>query len=276
MKFIYEYRTSDNAKHSGVVTASDREAAFLLLKKRGIRPSRFAEAPGFFNKLFGKGKRWLAIGVLCALCFVLCAVVYTQGTRHEAQGTIGAFLDSPVRRQPYGDLVLIDKGIRTGWADVFTLEGERFLASFAIPGAVPAVTSATEQELREALRSSDNPDGRAVSPDGRAVSPDGRAVLDQSSIEARQIRAMVSGMKAELREYLADGGTYAKYMRRLVRRQTEEISYAKRVEGEVTQALKGGMPRREAEELLEKRNAQLRALGIRTVFLPDSEGGKIF
>lgn len=64
MKFVYEYRTSDNALHHGSVAAADRDAAFAALKARGVRPARLVEAPGFLNKLFGKGKRWIAIAVL--------------------------------------------------------------------------------------------------------------------------------------------------------------------------------------------------------------------
>jgi hypothetical protein len=33
------------------------------------------------------------------------------------------------RRQVIGDAFLIEKGLRTGWSDVFAHEGERFLAS---------------------------------------------------------------------------------------------------------------------------------------------------
>ena len=79
MKFNYEYRTSDNVRHTGVIAASDREAAFAALKAQGIRPGCLAEAPGFFNKLFGKGKRWLAIGVLGAA--LVGSIVYTSIVR---------------------------------------------------------------------------------------------------------------------------------------------------------------------------------------------------
>ena len=65
MKFIYEYRTSDNVRRSGVIDASDRESAFIALKNQGVRPASMKEAPGIFNKLFGKGKRWIAIVILC-------------------------------------------------------------------------------------------------------------------------------------------------------------------------------------------------------------------
>ena len=71
MKFLSEYRTPDNVKHSGTICAADKEAAYAALKRQGIKPCRFAEAPGVFNKLFGKGKRWIAIGVLGVGCLLL-------------------------------------------------------------------------------------------------------------------------------------------------------------------------------------------------------------
>lgn len=247
MKFLYEYRTSDNAKHSGVIKAADREAAYALLKGRGIKPSRFSEAPGFFNKLFGKGKRWMVIGVLCALCIALCFILIHM--RHETRGALHEF-DAPDRRQVIGDAEIIAQGIRTGWADAFEGEGERFLASFAIPGVPAAQRSTTEEEIAAALR-------RTVE-----VGP-------SDGIEARQIKAMVAGMKEELREFLAAGGTVQQYGKRLVRRQEEEISYYSRAKAAVDQAIKSGMGEGELNALVSKHNAALRKLGIKLVVLPD-------
>ena len=56
MKFTYQYRTKDNAIQHGVVSATDKDAAYAALRAYGIKPSRVEELPGFFNKLFGKGK----------------------------------------------------------------------------------------------------------------------------------------------------------------------------------------------------------------------------
>lgn len=259
MKFLYEYRTSDNAKHNGVICASDREAAYAELKKQGIKPSRFAEAPGFFNKLFGKGKRWIAIGVLGGL---VVAAAFVIRSNHETIRTMEQsqdVFDNPMRRQVIGDPAIIEKGIRTGWADVFDLEGDRFLASYAIPGAVPAIRNTTEAEIEKALARNESPDEQS-------------APLAAGSLEARQIRAIVEGLKAELRDYLADGGTIAKYGRRIVRRQEEEIGYYTHVKNEVENAAKSKMPAVELEKLCERRNAMLRQLGICPITLPDKKG----
>lgn len=250
MKFLYEYRTPDNAKHNGVICASDREAAYAALKKQGIKPSRFSEAPGLFNKLFGKGKRWMAIGVLAVAATVSTFLAFSKGGAASTMG-VDEMLDSTMRRQVIGDALVVEKGIKTGWSDVFVLEGERFLASYAIPGAAPAVRATSEEEVRKALA---------------VPRPEPGA---SRSLEERQIRAMVEGMKQELREYLADGGTIAKYGRRIVRRQQEEIGYYNRVKNEIENATKAKMTDAALEELWEQRNTVLRKLGIRPVSLAD-------
>ena len=254
MKFVYQYRTPDNERHDGVISAADREAAYAELKKQGIKPSRFAEAPGFFNKLFGKGKRWTAIGALTVLCVILAIAVGRGVLTAPQPSAVEASLDSSTRRQPIGDAAIIDKGIRTGWSDVFAHEGDRFLAAFAIPGTPPAIHSTTEEKLREALASSLIPHPSS---------------LGSASLEARQIRAMVEGLKKEVRDYLAAGGSIAKYRKRLVRRQQEEIGYYQRAEREIESAKKRKASPRELEALWEKRNAELRQMGIRLVPLPE-------
>ena len=250
MKFLYEYRTSDNAKHSGVIRAADREAAYALLKKQGIKPSRFAEAPGFFNKLFGKGKRWIAIAVLGALCVFLAVMIWRIAQNAPHSSAVVATISDTTRRQIIGDAELIARGIRTGWADVFAAEGERFLASFAIPGVPAGQRSTTEEEISAALT--------------RKVE---NAVGD--SIEAQQIKAMVEGMKDELREFLSAGGSIKSYGRRLVRRQEEEIAYYNRAKAELDRAIESGMGEAELVSLAAKRNAALRKMGIKLVVLPD-------
>ena len=253
MKFLYEYRTSDNALHKGVVRASSRDAAYADLKRRGVRPSRLVEAPGFFNKLFGKGKRWLVIAILAILCLALAVIIRSTPTP-STYTSLDASLDSQVRRQVIGDAAIIDEGVRTGWADVFELEGDRFLASFAIPGTTPAIRSTTEEKLKEALRSTPTPP---------------TYTSGSASLEARQIRAMVEGMKQELREFLADGGTVVEYGKELVRRQEQELGYFNRAQNELKAARESGKPESAVIELWKMRNSKLRRMGIKLVPLPE-------
>ncbi len=249
MKFIYEFRTSTNDLKRGTICASDRDAAFQALKAQGIRPARLTDAPGFFNKLFGKGKRWIAIGVL-ALAAATFLLVHID-LRREVKGTVGMF-DSQMRRQVIGDVAIVEEGIRTGWKDVFPHEGERFLASFAIPGVPAGVRTSKEAEIKEAL-------ARKI----EATSND--------TIEARQIKAIVEGLKNELREFIKDGGTIRQYGRRLVQRQEEEIGYYRRAQNELDNAVQKKLNRPALEALVERHNNALRRIGVKPLLLPVEE-----
>lgn len=276
MKFLYEYRTKDNAVHSGVVCASTRDDAYSALKAQGVKPSRLTEAPGFFNHLFGKGKRWIAIGVLCALCLVLGALALSishsaQSTLHSAQSTLH-FLDSSTRRQVIGDAAIIEEGVRTGWAEVFSEPGDRFLASFAIPGEAPAIRSTTVESIETCLGESAECRVRSAGDDGRArrsaTAAPGTKHKAQS-IETRQITAIVNGMKDELRTFLSKGGSIAQYGRLLVQRQEAEIGYYNRAKNEVDTLVKSGAPSKEIERTWNDVNARLRAMGIKLVSMPE-------
>lgn len=246
MKFTYQYRTPDNKSHKGVIKAASRDAAYAALKAQGIKPGRVEEAPGFFNKLFGKGKRWIAI---CVLGVIVVSLAVALGKARTTVSPI-AELETEMRRQVIGDSAIIEKGIRTGWADVFPEAGERFLASFALPGQPPAVASVSEAELAASVE--------------RKIE-----VEANDTIEVRQIKAMVEGLKKEIRDYLAEGGTLAKYSRRLVRRQQEEIGYYQRAEREIAAEKSRKASAQALEKLWEKRNAELRQMGIRLVPMPE-------
>lgn len=149
MKFLYEYRSPDNEKHPGVVRAANKEAAYAILKKQGIKPCRFSEAPGFFNKLFGKGKRWMVIGVLGAGCLVLGAVVYTQGAGDKARSTNPVLPRHQIEGLPSDWVSHIDA--------IFDDEVDRLLAFRSQPGQVvmpgaDQVEGAVEGKWVETLR----------------------------------------------------------------------------------------------------------------------------
>ena len=243
MKFLYTYRTPDNKQHRSEITAPTKEAAYAALRAQGIKAGHIDEAPGFFNKLFGKGKRWIAIAVL-ALIAIALAFVRTN------EAVDGSALDAPERRQVVGDMGVIEKNIRNGWSGVFEHEGERFLASFAIPGVPAGQRNTTEEELKAALTRKD-------------------PATTSDTIEARQIKAMVEGMKQELREYLADGGSVKEYGQALVARQEEELRIYNTAKNAVEAAERSGMASDDLEALWESHNAKLRRMGIKLIPMPE-------
>lgn len=248
MKFVYAYRDSQNVRHDDVIIASSKDDAFKKVRALGRRPFFVDLAPGFWNRLQAIGKRGAAILILALALIGALIIVFRRGQPAELD-----YFDSSMRRYPLGDSALIDEGIRTGWANVFALQGDRFFASYAIPGVVPAVRDTTEDEIRQAL-----------TPEQPSSSVD----LDPSSIESRQMRAMVNGVKEELREYLAAGGTITAFCVRLKQRQYEEVSCYQRATTEIETAVDRGADARSVTEIVNRNNIQLRQLGIRTIPMP--------
>ena len=159
-----------------------------------------------------------------------------------------SFLTSRTRRQVIGDAAIIEKGVNTGWADDFEHEGERFLASFAIPGVKAGQRNTTEEELLAAInRPSPRP-----------------ARQGKFTLEAEQIVSMVEGMKSEARAYIKAGGSAVEYGKRLTERQDAEIAVYNRVRSEA-EAARRTMSADAFEAFLDERNDELRNLGIRPV-----------
>ena len=164
---------------------------------------------------------------------------------------VEAFQADQTRRYPIGDAAIIEKGILTGWSDVFEHEGERFLASFAVPGVKAGQRNTTVEEIESSL-------GRKIEP-----TPD-------DGLESRQIKAMVEGMKAEARAYVAAGGSAVEYGKRLTERQDAEIAVYERTKADLEQA-KETMSGNALISYWESQNDKLRNLGIRPLTLESLE-----
>ena len=249
LKFIYQYKTSDGVRHSGVHAARSRAAVYDELRSKGIKAFGVEPAPGLVNRLVGLfGWRLVAIALL-TVGFVVASLAYFREKTETPVVEDSVFLAN-TRRQIIGDTVVIEAGIKNGWSDVFPEEGERFLASFAIPGVPAGVRTTNVGELEKALK--------------RNV-----PIFPDDSMETKQIKSMVEGMKDELRRYMAHGGTIAGYGERLVERQEQELSYYRRIKEEIDSAVKSGLPQEEVETKWKTCNAELRNMGIRLVPLPD-------
>lgn len=241
MKFQYTYFTADRVRHIGVVSAKSREDVYVSLKDRGIRPVKVEIAPGVLNRIVGLGKRWFAIAVLgLLLCGAVLALLRSNGNR------AGGLVDAMDRHQIYGDGAIIEAGVQSAWQTVFDSLGDRFLSSFAQPG-VPSTFDRLTEEIEQDLVSCLDSQVPTKSDD---------------LIEHRQVRRIVSGMKQELKSYLADGGTVRLYAMRLFERQRLEKAiydrYAKELQSELD------------EQGWVRRNRELREIGIRTIPMPIS------
>lgn len=228
MKFLYEYRTSDNVRHKGSIEASNRDAAFALLKSRGIRPGSVVAAPGVWNLVFGRGKRWMAIAVLSvALAAVLLG--YFQ-TRREVRA-----VRPPPNAAAAAPRHFVEMEVSV--ADLLAAPGERYLAAFALPGKLLQVPIVTADELKDCLKKP-------------------LLVEDGDSVELRELKGIVAGMKDDLRAFLdSDYGTAEAYMLRLEERQAMEADYRLRI----MQRYRAGMIGKD------EANAILAAMGLEGV-----------
>ena len=249
MKYTYAYKTSDGVRHEETMNAASREEVFTVLRAKGIKAIKVVAADG--SKANGeiRGVRRRVVIILLALVALSVGITaYLTGTNF---GTNRSDLPVPnldkTRRQVFGDEAIVAKGIRTGWADVFTLEGDRFLASFAIPGVKAGQRNTSLKEFESAINSKCE------------ISP-------TDSPEARQIKAMVEGMKDEARQYIAAGGTIVDYGKRLTERQDAEIAIYERIKSEIEKA-KDTLNEDDFMDVWERRNEELRNLGIKTIGL---------
>lgn len=252
MKYTYAYKTSDGVRHEATMNASSREEVFTMLRKRGIKAIKVVAADGSKANGEVRGVRKRVVTALVAFVALGVGVVaYFSGTRTGGNLTPSepSFTTDQDRRQIIGDAAIIEKNIRNGWSDVFKLEGERFLASFAIPGVKAGQRNTSEKEFAAALEHKST-------------------VADSDSLEARQIKSMVEGMKNEARRYLAAGGTIVEYGKRLTERQDAEIAIYNRVKADLEKA-RTTMTESAFMTYWEKRNDELRNLGIKTVGLSD-------
>lgn len=249
MRFTYQYRTPDNKSHTGVIDAASRDAAFAALKAKGIRPGRVEEAPGFFNKLFGKGKRWIAIGVLAVVACI--SLTYAFRTRQSALESNSSALS---RRQIYGDPALMEKLEAEDYASVFEMEGDRILANFAQPARISRVV--VELNSNPILRAQK---AKLLS----TLIPQSSSLVPQPSDprEVQELKRIVLWMHGELEAYLANGnGTVESYVRRLCERQAQEAK--------IYNLAKVELEKEKNPAEWERRNDTLRAIGAPTIPMP--------
>jgi hypothetical protein len=233
------------------MNAASREEGFAALRAKGIKAIKVVAADGSKANGEVRGVRKRVVAVLIAIVALgvgVCAYLGGVLTGGSPESGI-AFQTDQSRRQIIGDAAIIEKGIRNGWSEVFQLEGERFLASFAIPGVKAGQRNTSEKEFIAALKFR-------------------REFSSDDSLEVRQIKAMVEGMKNEARRYLAAGGTVVEYGKRLTERQDAEITIYNRVKADIENARKT-MSEAAFMTYWEKRNDELRNLGIKTIGLSD-------
>lgn len=249
MKFRYEYRTSDNVRHEGIICAASREAAFAALKSRGVRPSVVVVAPGLLNRMQSWGWRWFVPLVAFLGLLVVLMIFDAAGLRNGAipgRDAFRNFSTATVRHQIYGDPEVLQR-IECGGLDlILTNVGDRVLAAYAQPGRSINACLPRDCDLAMELE-------KVV---GVYVE-----IGDNDEREICELKQIINGMKDELDAYLAVGtGTLATYLRRLDERFIREKGIVESVYAD----LQGERDVRVWDE----KNAQLRRIGLRPISLP--------
>lgn len=240
------------------MNAASREEVFTALRAKGIKAIKVVAADG--SKANGEirgVRRRVVAAIVIIVAVTVGSIAYFGGSRSKTStesnsnantlSTIETSTQDNARRQVIGDVAIIEKGIRNGWSDVFELEGDRFLASFAIPGVKAGQRNTSEKEFAAALENKCE-------------------IKPNDSIEVKQIKAMVEGMKDEARRYIAAGGSIVSYGKRLTERQDAEIAIYERIKADLEKA-HSSMSEDEYMIYWEKRNDELRNLGIKTIGL---------
>ena len=229
MKYRYYYRNRDNEALDGWITAKDRNDAYAKLKAQGIKPF----------KVEGRDpvgwKRWTAIAVLVGVCAGLLLALIKLEAEEKMEP----------RAQLYGDPATIQQLSADGWRAAFGGdEGDAWLARHAIPASVCDCGEGTRPNLSV-----------------KAVK-----IGAGESEEKKKMARMVNWMKAELKEYLQGGGTESDYMALCDERLATERGIVAAYNGDFEALLRRG---EDAGEAWEKKNAELRSMGLPTVIMPD-------
>ena len=289
MRFTYTYRSSDGERHTAEIEAESRDAAFAKVRSElGIKPIKVTAAG---DRAVGEGSgksaaspRWGVFLVIALIASILLIVLGTWwwfggrgATAHQLgsskdqasyqvmtpQGPVTLRLAEPLPRQMIPGNRQRIEGDRNS---IFTNTAERLLARFAEPGravAAPEGEKPTEDDFTACFRYQTR-------------------VASNELTEHIDLKRIVAGMKREMQAYLAGGGTVDGYLVELEKRQKLEVSYRERAEKRLEEMLAAantqpeGRDRRDPSDGLKeayaywlKANAQLQAMGIYPLALPD-------
>jgi hypothetical protein len=195
------------------------------------------------------------------------------------QGPVTYTVATPLPRQAIpGDRRRIEQAVaQERDPPVFAHAAERWLARYAEPGRGAQAGPGAENGL---ARTRSAASAQPSTADFEAALREPIRIASTDFTEVVDLKRIVAGMKREMRAYLAGGGTAEQYVAELEKRQRLEISYRERAEQRLNELLKeqkvdgrrqdGGSPYQVAYAYWLKANAQLQAMGIYPLALPDS------
>ena len=303
MLFAYTYRSSDGQRHVAEIEAESRDAAFAKVRAElGIKPIKVTAIGGQDNRDTQGRRRMPILGVLGVLgvLAILAVLAWRWAGARDArpyqvmtpQGPVTYTVATPLPRQAIpGDRQRIEQAI--GGPDrrqdsgspsqrgadgrrqdggspcdagqgVFAHAAERWLARYAEPGRGAQAGPGAENGLARTRSAASAPPSAA---DFEAALREPIRIASTDFTEVVDLKRIVAGMKREMKAYLAGGGTAEQYLAELEKRQRLEISYRENAEKRLGEQLKNP---KDAYAYWLKANAQLQAMGIYPLALPDA------
>ena len=258
MKYTYAYKTSDGMRHEDSMNASSREEVFTELRKRGIKAIKVVAADG--SKANGEVRgvrRRVVLAIVCLAAIVTGGIVYMVTSGKAGSIATKAHIEAPAGRMRTASslprqVIPGDRGRIAEAAASLKSAPERLLAAFAEPGRPLGALDKkvpTEAEFAAVLR-------------------EPLKIADDEFTESVDLKRIVTRMKADLRRFLAAGGTAEEFVAELIKRQKLEVAYREKAEARLNEMLKGDTGK--AYDFFLKANAQLQSMGIYPLPLPDS------
>lgn len=215
MKFVYQYKTSDNVPHEDLIVASSRDAAYRKVKSLGRNPYNVRLAPGVINKMLGLGKRWFFIFFLI-LVIAAMSIILTS-VRELGPIVVDPTLDgssASVEPLPRRAVKATEKEIAGCLTALFKYRSERFLACYAQPGIeLDCVSEHSLEDLQEALSD-----------------PIIRGQIDvETGTWQDSLRRIVEGMKRDAAGMLSEGKSNADIAMWLRSRFVMECDYQRQI-----------------------------------------------
>lgn len=252
-QFVYYWKSLNNDRHTGEIEAPDREAAFSMLRERGIRAIK-VEPKGWET---GKGypgvkKRVVTlIAVAAAICGGIVAWLAADrdvdGKLNEQKASNG--ISTPIVEVEFGERVAQPhprryiKSLADGLSSVtcFVHSSENYLARFAMPGidcgSLPDEPTELVGDFCDAL--------------GHDI-----IIHPNDSQDIAELKRIVAGLKDEAELYLRIGSGIKDFFKFIRHRQKMESDCRQRL---LEESLMDGDNR---QQRLKETNEILAAMGL--------------
>ena len=300
MRFTYTYRSSDGQRHTAEIDAPSRDEAFAAIRRElGVKPIKVVAAAGE-NAVNGRNARSsigraVALALVASLILLLAGAAWWWAARLAnapyrvitPQGPVTYTVATPLPRQTIpGDRARI----AASRATAFQSPAEVWLARFAEPGRHVGESIGRAEHAGNGSDTKDPTRSHPAREEFEACLKAPIRIASSDFTEVVDLKRIVTGMKREMRAYLAGGGSVEGYLAELEKRQRLEISYRENAERKLNGLLEDsqkqpshsfpkdteGKPSTRNPQLSAaysywlKANAQLQTMGIYPLTLPDA------